>query len=166
MMKIALAVLLTGVRLWSACCPNRHRYRQRYGVVCRLLCLGRYQQTQKDLGLSGIASVDEVITRDFFQRITQLRAYLHAHGLDKGARSALAKTGVGDAMLRGRADASSCWTTIEGCVKECTKPQPVGYDTMQQRLRRRKPGMSVGKALLRRASVAAMMATISNIDQK
>ena len=165
MMKIALAVLLTG-------CVSGPLAAQTVTDIASdtelfvAYCLGRYQQTQKDLGLSGIASVDEVITRDFFQRITQLRAYLHAHGLDKGARSALAKTGVGDAMLRGRADASSCWTTIEGCVKECTKPQPVGYDTMQQRLRRRKPGMSVGKALLRRASVAAMMATISNIDQK
>jgi hypothetical protein len=60
--------------------------------------------------------------------LAQLRAYLHAHGLDTGARGALAKTGVGDAILRGRADASTCWTTIESCVKTCTKPQPVGYD--------------------------------------
>jgi hypothetical protein len=50
------------------------------------------------------------------------------HGFDTGARSTLAKTGVGDAMLRGRADASNCWATIESCMRTCTKPQPVGYD--------------------------------------
>jgi len=127
MMKIALAALLTG-------CVSGPLAAQSVTDIASdtelfvAYCLGRDQQTQKDLDLSGIASVDAVITREFFQRITQLRAYLHAHGLDTGARSALAKTGVGDANLRGRADASNCWATIEGCVKKCTKPQPVGYD--------------------------------------
>jgi hypothetical protein len=127
MMKIALAALLIG----GISDPLAAQAVTDIASDTELFvayCLGRDQQTQNELKLSGIASVNEVITRDFFQRITQLRAYLHAHGLDTGARGALAKTGVGDAILRGRADASNCWATIKSCVKTCTKPQPVGYD--------------------------------------
>jgi hypothetical protein len=127
MIKIALAALLTG-------CISGPLAAQSVTDIASdtelfvAYCLGRDQQTQNELKLTGIASANEVITRDFFQRIAQLHGYLHAHGLDTGERSVLAKTGVADAMLRGRADASTCWATIERCVTTCTKPQPAGYD--------------------------------------